>query len=105
MPFLASHLTPLPLSVAETALEFEHRDLHWGNILVKECPAEEVLTFCLSAQDSLSVESQGVVATIIDCSLSRLKLPQAKGKIVFNDLSQDPDLFNSVGDYQFDIYR
>ncbi|RXG52446.1 Serine/threonine-protein kinase haspin, partial [Armadillidium vulgare] len=66
------------LSVAEELHEFEHRDLHWGNVL-------------------------GLIGTIIDYTLSRLK---NKDEIFYNDLSLDPDLFTSEGgDYQFEVYR
>ena len=61
------------LAVSERALEFEHRDLHWGNILVKECEAnpEDTVLFRVSLEETYSVQSAGVLATVIDCSLSR----------------------------------
>ena len=41
--------------------------------------------------------------------LCRLKLPVtsegAGGKVVFNNLADDQELFTAHGDYQFDIYR
>lgn len=53
------------------------------------------------------VPRNGVAATIIDYSLSRLSLPLAAEEhaALFNDLSTDEGLFNAVGDYQFDVYR
>eukprot|EP00092_Neocalanus_flemingeri_P038433 GFUD01041840.1.p1 GENE.GFUD01041840.1~~GFUD01041840.1.p1 ORF type:complete len:1113 (-),score=288.64 GFUD01041840.1:486-3824(-) len=93
------------LAVAEEELQFEHRDLHWGNVLIKET-SEKFVNFTL-AGDTYQVETGGVTTTIIDFSLSRLSMDKVT---IFNDLSQDPSLFTakgkeSGGDYQFDIYR
>ena len=33
--------TVLALAVAEEAAQFEHRDLHWGNLLIKRVPASQ----------------------------------------------------------------
>ncbi len=95
------------LAVAEEESQFEHRDLHWGNVLVKETTNKKV-TFRL-AGDVYSVDTLGVETTIIDFSLSRLTSREDKCTI-FNDLAQDPTLFTAGGldkggDYQFDIYR
>ncbi|WAR21286.1 HASP-like protein [Mya arenaria] len=88
------------LAVAEEKLQFEHRDLHWGNVLVR--PTEdEVITFQLLGK-TYEVPSMGVEASVIDFTLSRLT---KDGCTVFTDLSVDPALFEGKGDYQFDIYR
>lgn len=94
------------LAIAERALQFEHRDLHWGNILVKEC-RQKTLQYRFGS-DQFQVETHGMRATIIDFSLSRLTLPnddRDEECDIFNNLSEDPDLFTSEGDYQFDVYR
>lgn len=41
-------------------------------------------------------------ATIIDYTLSRI---DCNGTVLFNDLTKDPEMFQGVGDYQFEIYR
>lgn len=41
-------------------------------------------------------------ASIIDFTLSRISYG---GKEIYNNLSSDPELFSSYGDYQFEIYR
>ena len=58
------------LAVAEECLQFEHRDLHWGNILVKPTNREDI-TFKLMGR-RCSVPSMGVEANIIDFTMSRL---------------------------------
>ena len=93
------------LAVAEQSYQFEHRDLHWGNVLIKDTKEKNVF-FTINGE-TFQVESGGVKTHIIDFSLSRL---QDQEGIVFKDLSQDPDLFRGQGidkggDYQFDVYR
>jgi len=94
------------LAVAEEELQFEHRDLHWGNVLVKET-TDKFVNFTLGG-DTYQVETGGVLTTIIDFSLSRLSMDKVT---IFNNLSEDPTLFTARGkdqpggDYQFDIYR
>lgn len=68
------------LAVVEEKLEFEHRDLHCGNILIND----------------------HFEPTIIDFTLSRCKFDR---KILFADLDYDPEIFESVGDPQYDVYR
>lgn len=59
------------LAVAETAYEFEHRDLHISNILIKTTKKNH-LTFKVG-QHEYQVASQGIKAIIIDTTFSRLK--------------------------------
>ncbi|XP_066574179.1 uncharacterized protein haspin isoform X2 [Amia ocellicauda] len=94
------HQVTAALAVAEQALCFEHRDLHWGNILVKSVKEKEG-TFVLNGT-AHSFETKGVHVNIIDYSLSRLEID---GLTVSCDISSDEELFMGSGDYQFDIYR
>ncbi|KAL3100454.1 hypothetical protein niasHS_001757 [Heterodera schachtii] len=102
------HQVALSLAIAETVLEFEHRDLHAGNILVEQCAVNEKIRYIYQGK-KIDVVSDGVRASIIDFSISRLtKKPE--GVPFFVDLSQDTGLFaqNGVsdgGDYQYDVYR
>jgi len=50
---------------------FEHRDLHWGNILVKPTSVDE-FTYAVNGR-MVSMKTGGVCATIIDYTLSRLQ--------------------------------
>ncbi|XP_077575437.1 uncharacterized protein haspin [Stigmatopora nigra] len=94
------HQVTAALAVAEQQLHFEHRDLHWGNILVKTTK-QKTESFLLNGAVH-SVESKGVFVRIIDYSLSRLEID---GLTVSCDISNDEELFMGQGDYQFDIYR
>ena len=100
--------TMLALAVGEAELEFEHRDLHWGNVLIKKLDAPETIVNVL---DGKSIEmTASVRVSIIDFTLSRLK---RGGLTQFTDLAEDPDIFKGPGedsgdkngDYQFDCYR
>lgn len=88
------------LAVAEAALEFEHRDLHWGNVLIT--PTDEpTVTFRMNGRE-FEVPTKGVKLMIIDFTLSRMTSGDC---CIYNDLAMDPDLFTAAGDYQFEIYR
>ena len=95
--------TILTLAVGEEACGFEHRDLHWGNILLDRCPEEGEAHFRLRGVD-VRVQTAGLKASLIDFTLSRLQA--VSGEIAFCDLSADPELFQGPkGDVQADTYR
>uniref|UniRef100_A0A8C6JZY3 Serine/threonine-protein kinase haspin n=1 Tax=Melopsittacus undulatus TaxID=13146 RepID=A0A8C6JZY3_MELUD len=94
------HQVTASLAVAEQELYFEHRDLHWGNMLVKKTNVK-TLSYVLNGATH-TIPTAGIHVNIIDYTLSRLK---KDGLIVFCDLSTDEELFQGTGDYQFDIYR
>ncbi|KAK4881377.1 hypothetical protein RN001_004696 [Aquatica leii] len=89
------------LAIAEQALEFEHRDLHWGNVLISRTDKNKTLKYCLDGREFF-VLSNGVEVSIIDFTLSRMKIDDA---IIYNDISKDPDLFTATGEYQFEVYK
>ncbi|XP_061423273.1 serine/threonine-protein kinase haspin isoform X2 [Lethenteron reissneri] len=88
------------LAVAEEAICFEHRDLHWGNVLVKQTKKKK-LSYRLFGQ-TFSMPTHGVQAKIIDYTLSRM---EHEGIKKFSDMASDEMLFQGQGDYQYDIYR
>ncbi|XP_039302391.1 uncharacterized protein LOC105201053 isoform X2 [Solenopsis invicta] len=92
--------TALALAVAEKALEFEHRDLHWGNILISRTKKPYVY-YNLDGKE-IKFPSKGVKVSIIDFTLSRMLY---QGCCIYNDLALDPALFTAHGEYQFEIYR
>ncbi|PVF96511.1 hypothetical protein CPB86DRAFT_827128 [Serendipita vermifera] len=90
------------LAGAEEKLRFEHRDLHWGQIVIRK----------LVRQDTME---SAVNATIIDLGLSRI---ETDGRVHFTMFEED--VFTGRGiysnpsqevdddiepDYQFDVYR
>jgi len=94
------------LAAAEVEYQFEHRDLHWGNVLIKR---SSIKYQDYSVDDvSYTIPTGGVIASLIDFSLSRMRRCQ---NVIYEDLSEDKDLFSGKGatmkggDYQFDIYR
>ncbi|KAI3417296.1 Protein kinase domain-containing protein [Psidium guajava] len=89
------------LAVAEAAYEFEHRDLHWGNILLNRNDSR-MLKFMLEGKH-INVKTFGLCISIIDFTLSRINTGQ---DILFLDLSSDPYLFKGPkGDKQSETYR
>jgi serine/threonine-protein kinase haspin len=65
--------TALGLAAAEEAVRFEHRDLHWGNVLIKPTKTK-ALDFQIEGE-TYSLPLDGIRASIIDFTLSRLELP------------------------------
>ena len=93
--------TAFALAVGEAAVEFEHRDLHWGNLLIKRSIDEE-LTMKLGGME-IRVKSCGVKVSVIDFTASRLVTP---GKVAFCDLESEEGIFEGpAGEVQFDTYR
>ncbi|KAK0408083.1 hypothetical protein QR680_003765 [Steinernema hermaphroditum] len=88
------------LMVAEEQLEFEHRDMHVGNVMVDRTD-RKVVSYMLGG-NPYHVETHGVKVSIIDFTISRMRKDRTE---IFFDLESDPCLFKGTGDYQFDVYR
>ncbi|KAI3958120.1 hypothetical protein MKW98_020762 [Papaver atlanticum] len=89
------------LAVAEAAYEFEHRDLHWGNILLTR-RGVETEKFVLEGRQ-MRARTFGLSISIIDFTLSRINTGEA---IHYLDISNDPELFKGPrGCKQSETYR
>ncbi|KAK5170593.1 uncharacterized protein LTR77_005182 [Saxophila tyrrhenica] len=96
----------LSLAKGEEGAQFEHRDLHLGNICVRQPP---------TAADGKATEEDidpkrklnftPVETTIIDYTISRALMPDTS--IAYQDLARDSAIFegDSTEEYQYDIYR
>ena len=116
LPFLPPSLPP------SQTVQFEHRDMHRGNVLVQRTK-EEYIYFRLDHKDYY-IKSYGVRATVVDYTLSRVTQkgmeetePEARYSfsvwfvlsesncLSHQDLNNLPWLFKGKGDIQFDVYR
>ncbi|BGP04973.1 hypothetical protein JCM10049v2_000775 [Rhodotorula toruloides] len=110
------------LAVAEEKKGFEHRDLHWGNILVRSVSSSSadiprrLASLRLSDPPSSSGTDStaplptlpflpslpSICATLIDFTLSRCALSTNR---IAADLFSDECIFQGEGDLQFEVYR
>ncbi|KAF3938533.1 hypothetical protein ABW19_dt0207722 [Dactylella cylindrospora] len=94
------------IAEAEKERRFEHRDLHGGNILIRDIAKERV-----QAEQETGVGRASKLGgfmelkvTIIDYTLSRTDVPpEFGGGVAYINLEQG--VFEAEGLYQFEIYR
>ncbi|KAF7792874.1 hypothetical protein EIP86_003975 [Pleurotus ostreatoroseus] len=93
------------LAIAEDLVHFEHRDLHWGQILVKSADVPTQPRLSKSKKIPMDHDAYGVKATVIDLGLSRMDPDDEDdtGGVHFTPF--DDEVFEGEGDYQFDVYR
>ncbi|KAI0053672.1 hypothetical protein FA95DRAFT_1508208 [Auriscalpium vulgare] len=87
------------LAEAEDLVAFEHRDLHWGQILVRNVPSAARKT-----RLPMDDPRNGVKATVIDLGLARMAAGDSGARAV-QWTPFDDEVFEGEGDYQFDVYR
>ncbi|XP_053200349.1 LOW QUALITY PROTEIN: serine/threonine-protein kinase haspin-like [Panonychus citri] len=92
--------TTISLAAAEEEFEFEHRDLHTGNVLIMPC-TESHLDYKVNNKN-IKLPSMNLKVSVIDFTLARMA---KDGYIVYDDLSKYEEIFTGEGDYQFEIYR
>ncbi|KAJ7180380.1 other/Haspin protein kinase [Mycena crocata] len=101
------------LAHAEQLVSFEHRDLHLGQILVKDAPATARPLQSLNPNRKstklmkpfMDDPVHGVHATVIDLGLSRMDAGDGSGGEMVHWTPFEEEIFMGEGDYQFDIYR
>ena len=92
-------------------LLLQHRDLHWGNVLVQTEEKQCKLSESNFAVETLAdPQAAGIRATIIDFTLSRVNAlegqePAVSSDGVLYDKMAGDELFEGHGDIQFDVYR
>ncbi|TCD69245.1 hypothetical protein EIP91_008348 [Steccherinum ochraceum] len=92
------------LSEAEELVRFEHRDLHWGQILVKTVTAQTQPKLPKGERVPMDHLSSGVKATVIDLGLARMDADDGPQRTT-RWTPFEPEIFEGEGDYQFDVYR
>ncbi|PCH40873.1 hypothetical protein WOLCODRAFT_137049 [Wolfiporia cocos MD-104 SS10] len=93
------------LAEAEALVCFEHRDLHWGQILVKNVAASlEDAPRSATGKVPMDDVAYGVEATVIDLGLARMRSTEGSGGET-HWTPFDEEIFEGEGDYQFDVYR
>ncbi|KAI5779737.1 hypothetical protein EDC01DRAFT_620976, partial [Geopyxis carbonaria] len=105
----------LALARGEKEREFEHRDLHFGNIVIKRTEHEQIdkeenpedILGKLSLEDESSKGQSNLKVALIDYTLSRAWCGTHDEDYTYEFMPLDDQaLFTGkVGDYQFDIYR
>ena len=101
----------LTLAAAEGAASFEHRDLHWGNILIAphDAAGDAPITARVSGATYAVAPAGGVRASLIDFTLSRMAAAgggAGSPPVAYADLAADPAIFRGPkGDPQADTYR
>ncbi|KAJ7780955.1 other/Haspin protein kinase [Mycena metata] len=104
------------LAHAEQLVSFEHRDLHLGQILVRETSAPDApralqtvnqnrVKATKAARPMMDDPVHGVRATLIDLGLSRMDAGDGSGGEMVHWTPFEDEIFMGEGDYQFDIYR
>ncbi|TFY63228.1 hypothetical protein EVJ58_g3377 [Rhodofomes roseus] len=89
------------LAEAEGLVRFEHRDLHWGQILVKTV-ASSSSAHRGAGKMAMDDESHGIEATVIDLGLARMETSDGAET---HWTPFEEEVFEGEGDYQFDVYR
>ncbi|KAK7676876.1 hypothetical protein QCA50_020132 [Cerrena zonata] len=89
------------LAEAEELVHFEHRDLHWGQILVNNTEPS-LPSHTKGKRVPMDDNSHEVRATIIDLGLSRMG--DGSGTDV-HWTPFDEEIFEGEGDVQFEVYR
>lgn len=121
--------TVAALAQGEEQFQFEHRDLHWGNIMISDKLNSEVrpeaLINQLTLSDSLPPSSPSTIYSQTERSIieetRRLLLARSTLKItltgyalsranspdggVLHRRMDHPEFYRGKGDYQFDVYR
>ncbi|KAJ1985132.1 hypothetical protein H4R34_000209 [Dimargaris verticillata] len=94
------------LAVAEHELKFEHRDLHWDNVMLAPTSRTTATYRVPDQPDSthriVKVPTAGLHVNIIDYTFSRLETDP--NHVFYVDI-KDKDMFAGTGDRQFDVYR
>lgn len=103
------------LAHSEHLVSFEHRDLHWGQILVRNVPSQKPKLKTINMNSGsksrshkrapMDDQDHGVEVTIIDLGLSRMDAGDGSNGTKVQWTPIDDEVFMGEGDYQFDVYR
>lgn len=98
----------ISLAGAEKALKFEHRDCHWGNILVNRVEPEDSYIKINFGDVTKVLCTRGIRVAMIDFSLARCVLldENNRKRVQYSNLNERfPEIFQQSGSLQYDVYK